>query len=96
MADLIRREKLSLVQVEEMKFKSKTTGEEVTTFKHLFFTPSNEVKIGYLSSDKFAILAVPNGEYQEANAKLWAWKGREWDGKMVFKLSEVDPLPIAK
>lgn len=95
MAELLKKEKLHLIQGEKIEFPDREDAtKNVVQFKYVFLTPTGEVRTGYRPDDKFMGLVEPSGEYEEKSAKLWYWAGREWRGTMKFTLSGTEPKPV--
>lgn len=96
-SELIKREKLQLVQIEKREFPDKQDSTKtVVQYRHLFLDPLSNPVIGWRENDKFDIHCKPSGQYEEQNALLWAWSGREWLGKMKYTLSGIDPTPVKR
>jgi len=94
MADLLKWEKLHLINAEEISFEGKE-GDSITKWKYTFLTPEGKVQVGYLDSAFLKDFVDPSGIYEEKSAKLFAWKGRVWDNVMKFTLSPLDPKKVS-
>lgn len=91
---LLKKEKLHLIQCSEVKFPDKVTGEEITKFKYTFLNEANEVINGYLPDLKFQDKISASGEYEAKSAWMFIWSGREWDRKMKFTLTDLEPKKV--
>jgi len=92
---LLKKEKMHLIKIEQVKFPDKENPqEEVVKFKYVFLTPENSVRTGFLDQEMFRDFLEPAGEYEESHAMLYFWEGREWQGAMKFKLTDLTPKPV--
>lgn len=85
---LLRERKLVLADIEEIKFPDKETGEEVTKFKYTFFDEENKTIIGYSDQAMWEHLVSNKGEFQEQDAIMTKWQGREFQGTISWRLSD--------
>jgi len=85
--NMTKNTKLMLVEIKEIKFKDKETGEQLQKFKYVFFNENNEPVVGYADTKVFEERVRPAEKYVSTEAFSYTMHGSLWEDKVTWRVA---------